>query len=658
MTRPDSRALAAAAAALVALLNAAAAGGAKAPEATTVRITSPLGRTGLDGPIRIVAQVQRPQDVRLGPVRFFVDGQLLGSTEAGPPFAIEWTDQNPYEAREIGAEVCIEGGECVRDTVKLPPLEVNEEAQVSSVLVEASVQDGKGRYVGDLSLEHFFLREDDAEQKLDLVRSDTVPSTYTLLIDCSQSMSRRMDFVHLAAARLLRFLRPEDKVIVVPFTKNVGTITGPTGDLQTVTSAIEVTKSAGGTAVLDTVTRLPELLQGVTGRQAVILLTDGYDEHSTHSFEDAMRAAKATQASLFVIGIGGSAGISIKGERALKALAEHAGGRAFFPTRDDELPRIHELIAADIQQRYLLAYTPNNQRIDGAWRTINLTTLDPTHKVRARPGYFAPKPPPVRATIEFVIATDDVENPIELSSGDLELTEDGVRQDIDTFHEAVAPLSIVLAVDASGSMKSATEAVKEAAKSFVASLRPKDELSLLLFADDVVTVHDLSTNREGIVKGIDEYQASGGTALNDAVVAALGRLGRVDRRRAIVLMTDGRDENNPGTAPGSRHSLADVLEQIREVDAAIYSIGLGPKVDRQSLTRLAAASGGEAFFPIAVDELASNYQRVVERLRRRYVASYVSSNPRRGGEWRRVEIVSHIPGVAITSRGGYFAPKD
>jgi hypothetical protein len=290
-----------------------------------------------------------------------------------------------------------------------------------------------------------------------------------------------------------------------------------------------------------------------------------------------MRAAKAAQASLFVIGIGGSAGISIKGERALKELAEHAGGRAFFPTRDDELPRIHELIAADIQQRYLLAYTPNNQRIDGAWRTINLTTLDPTHKVRARPGYFAPKPPPVRATIEFVIATDDVENPIELSSGDLELTEDGVRQDIDTFHEAVAPLSIVLAVDASGSMKSATEAVKEAAKSFVASLRPKDELSLLLFADDVVTVHDLSTNREGIVKGIDEYQASGGTALNDAVVAALGRLGRVDRRRAIVLMTDGRDENNPGTAPGSRHSLADVLEQIREVDAAIYSIGLGPK---------------------------------------------------------------------------------
>ncbi len=65
------------------------------------------------------------------------------------------------------------------------------------------------------------LREDDMEQTLDLVRSDTIPSTYTLLVDCSQSMARRMEFVQLAAARLLRHLRPDDQVIVAPFTKDV-----------------------------------------------------------------------------------------------------------------------------------------------------------------------------------------------------------------------------------------------------------------------------------------------------------------------------------------------------------------------------------------------------------------------------------------------------
>ena len=636
---------------------------AAAPDAAaTVRITSPLGRTGLDGPIRIVAQLQRPEDLNVGPMKFYVDGQLVGATKAGPPFAIEWTDVNPYEAREIVAEICPEeegeeAAPCVRDTVRLPPLEINEVSQVSSVLVEASVQDAAGRSVPGLTIADFALREDDLEQVLDLVRSDTIPSTYTLLVDCSQSMARRMDFVQQAAVRLLKHLRPDDQVIVAPFTKTFGTITGPTTDRQTVTTAIKVTQSGGGTAVLDTVSRLPELLNGATGRQAVILLTDGYDEHSNQTHEDAARAAKAAQATLFVVGIGGVAGISIKGERALRALAEQSGGRAFFPTRDEELPRIHELIAADIQQRYLLGYTPSNQKIDGRWRSIALTASDGTYKVRTRPGYFAPKPPPVRATLEFVVAAD-ADQDVELAAEDLELFEDGVKQVIDTFHEAVAPLSIVLAMDASGSMRLATDAVKAAAKTFVESLRPGDELALLLFADSVVTVHDLTTNREWTISGIDEYRVAGGTALNDAVMTALARLERVNARRAVVVMTDGRDENNPGTGPGSRHTLADVLDKTRQVDASVYAIGLGPRVDVKTLSAIADASGGEAFFPQSTDALLVEYQRVVERLRRRYVASYVSSNGRRDGEWRKVEIATTIPRVEITSRGGYFAPKD
>jgi VWFA-related protein len=628
------------------------------PAAPTVRITSPLGRTGLDGPIRIVAQVQRPADMKLAPVKFFVDQKLLGSVEVGPPYAIEWTDENPYEAREIAAEVCTEGGQCVRDTVTLKPLEILEVSQVASVLVEASVRDHKGRNVGGLTIADFQLAENDVPQTLDLVRSDAIETTYTLLLDTSQSMARRLDFVQSAAARMLNYLRPDDKVIVAPFTKTLGTITGPTGDRDTVIQAIAATRPGGGTAVLDTITKLPELLTGATGRQAVILMTDGYDEHSVASYEDAMRAAKSAQATLFVVGIGGTAGISLKGELALKTLAEQCGGRAFFPSRDEELPRIHDLIASDIQERYLLAYTPNDQEIDGSWRAITLTTHDASHKVRARPGYFAPKPPPLRATIEFVVASDGHEDANEVTAEDLQLFEDGVEQTVDTFHAAVAPLSIVLALDASGSMKNAVDSVKAAAKSFVEALRPIDELSLVLFADGVVTAHDLTTNREWTVKGIDEYEASGGTALNDAVVAAVTRLGRVDRRRAVVLLTDGRDENNPGTAPGSRHTLREALDEIKNVDAAIYPIGLGLKVDRASLTQFAAASGGEAFFPESVDALPADYRRVIERLRRRYIASYISSNHVRDGEWRKVDIVSRDPSITITSRGGFFAPRN
>jgi VWFA-related protein len=622
----------------------------------SIRITSPLGRTGLSGPIRIVAQVQQPEKSHLQPVWFYVDDKFFGEAESGPPYAVEWVDENPFERREIVAEACDESGECVRDQVSLKPLEILEQAQVSGVLLEASVQDATGRYVGGLTIDDFSLAENDVPQKLDLVDSTAVDTTYTLLLDCSQSMWRRMDFVQEAASRLLRYLRPKDRVIVVPFTKTIGSITGPTDDRRTVISAIAATHAGGGTALLDALTDLPRLLEGSTGRQAVVLVTDGYDEDSTHTLDDAVRGVKAAQATLFVVGVAGGAGISIKGEHSLRHLAEQSGGRAFFPWREEELPQVHDLIATDIQHRYLLAYTPSNQEIDGAWRQITLRTKDDSQKIRTRPGYFAPAPPPVRATIEFTLAASD-HQPLDVSADAFELYEDGVKQTLDTFQEAVAPISIVLAMDASGSMRPAAEAVKDAASSFVQALRPSDKLALTVFADQVAAVHDLTTKREWTLEGIDQYNAKGGTALNDAIYNSLVRLGSVDGRRAIVLLTDGRDENNPGTAPGSVHTFAQVLAQLHTVDATIYAIGLGPKVDRAVLEKLASASGGEAFFPETVDSLADEYHRVVERLRQRYVASYVSTNPKRDGGWRAVDITTTTPSLTIKSRGGYFAPE-
>lgn len=621
-----------------------------------VRITSPLGRTGLAGPIRLVAQIENADRARVKAVKFFIDDKLYGESLVGPPFSLEWVDDNPFEPRAIAAEACDDDGDCARTSVELKPLEVLEKSEVSSVLLEASVQDASGRYIGGLTRADFSLAEDNVLQTLDLVTSDDIDSTYTLLIDCSQSMNRRMDFVHEAARRFLRVLRPKDHVIIAPFRRTIDAITGPTDDRQTALAAIAATQPSGGTAVIDALTELPRLLQGASGRQAVILITDGYDENSTRSFEDAIRAVKAAQATVFVVGIAGAAGVSLKGETALRMLAQQSGGRAFFPSREEELPRIHDVIAEDIQRRYLIAYTPTNQEIDGAWRAIALRTHDETQKIRTRPGYFAPAPPPVRATIEFTLSGPS-DQPLAVSADDFEIVEDGVKQQLDTFQEAVAPISIVLAVDASGSMKHAAAAVKEAAKSFVEALRPSDQLALLMFSDQAVMLHDLSTKREWTFEGLDQYKASGGTALNDALFNALVRLSVVDGRRAVVVMTDGRDENGPGTAPGSRHTIGDVLKQVNEVDATVYAIGLGERVDRNVLENVAERSGGEAFFPETVDLLPDQYSRVIDRLRQRYVASYLSTNSRRDGKWRSVEISTTQPRLAIRSRGGYSAPE-
>src|SRR5690606_6881675 len=114
---------------------------AAAPEAQepalTVRITSPLGRTGLNGPVRIVAQVRGASAAPLQ-VKFFVDQELLQTVEQAP-WAVEWTDANPFDRREITVEVLDAAGNRASDAVVLEPLEVNETAQVTSVLVEAMV---------------------------------------------------------------------------------------------------------------------------------------------------------------------------------------------------------------------------------------------------------------------------------------------------------------------------------------------------------------------------------------------------------------------------------------------------------------------------------------------------------------------------------------
>ena len=136
----------------------------------SVRITSPLGRTGLSGPIRIVAQIQHPPETPLGEVRFYVDGKLLGSV-ATAPYAVEWVDDNPFERREIAVEAFAAGGHEARDAVQavheegiervvmltgdnaLTARRVGEAVGVDEVRAELLPED-KARTVHQLGVEH------------------------------------------------------------------------------------------------------------------------------------------------------------------------------------------------------------------------------------------------------------------------------------------------------------------------------------------------------------------------------------------------------------------------------------------------------------------------------------------------------------------------
>jgi Ca-activated chloride channel family protein len=626
--------------------------------AATVRITSPLGRTGLVTRVRIVAQVDAPPPLSLSPLEFFVDGALVGTVESGPPYSVDWTDANPFEEREIVVQARDSAGNMVRNRVVLPAFEIADKTEVTRVLLETGVYDEKGFTVASLDPSALRVLENGIEQAIDIVLRESVSTDVLLLVDNSQSMSRRMDFVKTACARLARALRKGDRIIVAPFNARIGTITGPTDDAPTVEEAIAGMRANGGTAVLDSLIEAARLLKSAsTGRRAVVLMTDGYDEASKADLDSVKRVLEDAQTTVYAVGIGGVAGISLKGELMLREIAEHSGGRVFFPPREQELVAVASTVATDAHNRYLITYTPNNQRQDGAWRQVSVA-VPSGYTARTRAGYYAPAPPPIRPSLEFTVMDASSRSYVDVTAEDVDVFEDGVGQVVDTFQQAINPVSIVLTLDSSGSMKNSADLVRATAKDFVAEVRPEDSLALITFADKPKFEHVLAQNRQWTLDAIDKYVPLGGTALYDALWNSLVHLKPVKGRRTVVILTDGRDENNPGTAPGSTHTLEEVLKLRREVDAVIYAVGLGDKVDAPVLQRLADESGGQAYFATDASSLGLQFKRVVESMRRRYVLSYTSTNSDYDGGWRSVVVRTKIPGSVVTvNNGGYYAPR-
>src|SRR5204863_1017154 len=162
-----------------------------------------------------------------------------------------------------------------------------------------------------------------------------------------QSMAQNFEFVRQAATRLVAYLRPLDRVIVAPFAKDLETITGPTNDRDTIVGAIGAARAVGGTAIFDSLKQIADRIAPDPGSHAIILITDGYDEHSRATFDEAVEAVTRARATVYVVGIGGVAGISLRGERQLRELTVKTGGRLFMPPRVQELAAVYDQLAAD-----------------------------------------------------------------------------------------------------------------------------------------------------------------------------------------------------------------------------------------------------------------------------------------------------------------------
>jgi len=250
----------------------------------------------------------------------------------------------------------------------------------------------------------------------------------------------------------------------------------------------------------------------------------------------------------------------------------------------------------------------------------------------------------------------------ELPESAFNVTEDGRPQKITFFHDADVPVTAGLIIDNSSSMISRQRMVLAGSKAFVTSSHPEDELFTVVFNEHV---------RLGLQEGVAFTRSSaqieaslvrhppgGQTALYDAVIEALDHVQEAGyQKRVLIVLSDGEDN-------ASRHSEADMLHRAARSDALIYAIStvdFAHQTGRPAvLKRLAARSGGVAYFPKSEAEIVSAFMEVARNIRRGYSIGYVPDDPREPGEYRRVKVTVRVPGrsVSVRARDGYTAGGD
>lgn len=263
---------------------------------------------------------------------------------------------------------------------------------------------------------------------------------------------------------------------------------------------------------------------------------------------------------------------------------------------------------------------------------------------------------PIRVT---AVARDASGNYLsDLKKEDFSVSEDGAPQTVIQFRREAGDRSIVLIIDTSGSIRAALPGVVEAASTFLGLLSPSDRVSLEPFSTRVKPPSAFTTDHASVAAELKQLKAAGATALYDSIGVALTHLKDAPEPRAVVLLTDGRDEDATGKRAGSKATLSASLARLKEEGTPLFALGLGSGVEKEILTRLAGASGGRAFFAPTAKELDAVYRDLAGALKAQYVLVYNSTKPTADNKWRAIQVKVARPGAGVQATPGYTASRD
>jgi VWFA-related protein len=271
--------------------------------------------------------------------------------------------------------------------------------RVEEVNVIFTVTDKRGRFIKDLRKEDFAVLDDKrpAEAVRGFSAETNLPLRVGLLVDASNSIRSQFKFEQEAAIEFLnQIIRLKvDRALVVGFDSTVEIQQDFTNDTEALSKAIRMLRPGGGTALFDAIYRVCKERLMDTGdtqpvRRAIILLSDGDDNQSRVTREEAIEMAQRAGVIIYTIGTSLSPDKG-RGDKVLERIAETTGGRAFFPFKIQDVANAFSDIQDELRSQYVLAYKPADFLADGRYRSIDISTPAKKLKVRSRKGYFAPR---------------------------------------------------------------------------------------------------------------------------------------------------------------------------------------------------------------------------------------------------------------------------
>jgi Ca-activated chloride channel family protein len=276
--------------------------------------------------------------------------------------------------------------------------------------VVATVLDGKGRTVPNLTIDDFILEEDGQPQTIKLLSATAeLPVSMGVLLDVSESMRSKIRTAQRALDRFFSMIDHDDEIFLMTFAMRASLIADFTPHRKELTTALmSGVNLSGGTSLYDSLNQaLQKVKEGRYQKKAVLLVTDGEDTTSVTRYDTALQHIRESEMLVYSVGIKGAPGFDLETDplsgssrsprnsttvdmKVLNQFGEASGGRAWEISEaafGRSMDAVLDTIAAELRSQYSIGYYPNHPEKDGKWHSVRIRMKNPDYRARARKEY-------------------------------------------------------------------------------------------------------------------------------------------------------------------------------------------------------------------------------------------------------------------------------